>query len=173
MKKCLKCKSDFPIIYKIDGKNHNLSKRKFCLDCSPFKAHNTKNLVVYELIQTKKTCPKCKTEKPIEDFYRRRNDANCSVYCKVCTTDQTIERQRNLKQKSVEYLGGKCKNCGYDKYLGALDFHHIDPAQKSFSLGHNKLYSFDKIKSELDKCILLCANCHREFHGGIIELPPI
>ena len=172
MKTCLKCKSEFPIIYKFNGKRHNLSNRKFCLECSPFKNHNTKNLLVYELEQTKKICPKCKTEKPIEDFYRRRNDANCSVYCKLCTSIETTERQRGVKQKAVDYLGGKCSICNYDKYIGALEFHHINPAEKDFTIAELKLSSFERIKNELDKCLLVCANCHREIHGGKIEISP-
>lgn len=173
MKKCLKCNNEFPNWIKIDGKSRNISGRKFCLDCSPFMRHNTKNLLVYELNQTKKICPKCKIEKPIEDFYRRRNDANCSVYCKLCTTIATTGRQRAVKQKAVDYLGGKCSVCNYDKYTGALEFHHINPAEKDFSIAELKLSSFERIKSELDKCLLVCANCHREIHGGIIEISPI
>ena len=63
------------------------------------------------------------------------------------------------------YLGGVCRKCGYGKNITALEFHHIED-NKEFSLSsstHNK--SWDKIKSELDKCILLCANCHRDEHS--------
>lgn len=172
MKNCMKCNSEFPNWIKINGKSHNLNNRKFCLECSPFKSHNTKNLVLFELKQTKKICPKCKIEKPVEDFYRRRNDANCSTHCKLCTTISTRERQRGVKQKAVDYLGGKCSVCNYDKYIGALEFHHIDPLQKDFTIADLKLSSFERIKFELDKCLLVCANCHREIHGGKIVLPP-
>ena len=62
--------------------------------------------------------------------------------------------------------------CGYDRYLGALDFHHLDPNKKSFGLSKKGLtHSWEKIKSEIDKCILVCANCHRELHAGITQLP--
>ena len=65
----------------------------------------------------------------------------------------------------IEYKGGKCENCGYNKYEGALEFHHIDVSKKDFSISRAKLTSFsDDVKLELDKCRLLCANCHREEH---------
>jgi len=71
----------------------------------------------------------------------------------------------------VDYKGEKCQCCGYDKYIGALEFHHIDPNEKDFSLSHRGYcYSWDKVKKELDKCILVCSNCHREIHAGIIKV---
>lgn len=71
-------------------------------------------------------------------------------------------RQENRK-KIIEYKGGKCEKCGYNKCIEALDFHHIDPSQKEFNLCNTTL-SLNKLKIEADKCVLLCSNCHREFH---------
>ncbi len=77
------------------------------------------------------------------------------------------KKRRELKKDAVEYLGGKCKICGYNNYIGALEFHHIDPSQKDFSISTSgNTRAWVKIKKELDKCILLCANCHREVHGN-------
>ncbi len=78
------------------------------------------------------------------------------------------KRRRVLKQKSIEYKGGKCACCGYADHPGVLDFHHVDPSTKEFSIG-DKGYtrSWEKIKAELDKCILVCANCHREIELGV------
>lgn len=73
----------------------------------------------------------------------------------------------NNKLKAVEYKGGKCIKCGYDKCINALEFHHINPLEKDINLntrGLNRKKSFEKQKLELDKCILVCANCHREIH---------
>ena len=75
-------------------------------------------------------------------------------------------RKKN-KQKAVEYKGGKCQKCGYNKCLSALEFHHIDPNQKDFGPSSNMNMAWDKIKNEIDKCILVCANCHREIHEEI------
>jgi predicted transcriptional regulator len=117
---------------------------------------------------THKYCPMCQTTKPVVDFYNRRNKKGNSPYCKPCTNVQVIERQRNLKQLAIDYKGGCCEKCGYNKYNGALEFHHLDPTQKDFTIAHLKLTSFNEtIKKELDKCILVCANCHREIHGGL------
>lgn len=72
--------------------------------------------------------------------------------------------RKRLKEKLVEYKGGKCERCGYDKCITALEFHHIDPNEKEFSIGSKDVLSFEKCKKEVDKCMLLCANCHREIH---------
>jgi 5-methylcytosine-specific restriction endonuclease McrA len=72
---------------------------------------------------------------------------------------------QNLKRQMVEYKGGECVRCGYKKYFGALEFHHLNPSEKDFNPSSLKRYKFDdRIKNELDKCILVCSNCHREIH---------
>ena len=118
-----------------------------------------------------RNCPRCKQNKELNEFYNRRNKIGNSVYCKKCTTNQTIERQKALKKNAVKYKGGKCQNCGYNKCNSALEFHHVNPNEKDFSLSNVKLTSWSiKIKQELDKCILLCSNCHREEHVKISSL---
>lgn len=64
----------------------------------------------------------------------------------------------------------KCAVCGYDKCFAALDFHHLDPAKKEKGISYMRNYSEAKIKAEIDKCILLCANHHREFHCGVLDI---
>lgn len=61
-------------------------------------------------------------------------------------------------------MGGKCNNCGYDKCYGALDAHHIDHTTKSFTISGAHSRSWNIILEELDKCVLLCSNCHQEHH---------
>lgn len=81
------------------------------------------------------------------------------------------ERRRKLREMAREYKGSKCAICGYNKSQRALNFHHLDPKTKDFGLSARGLTrSWDKIKLEIDKCILLCANCHAEVHGGITEI---
>jgi predicted DNA-binding protein YlxM (UPF0122 family) len=71
-----------------------------------------------------------------------------------------------VKQKAVDYKGGKCEICGYSKSISALEFHHKNSNKKDFGIsGGTK--SFESIKNELDKCILVCANCHREIHANL------
>ena len=66
---------------------------------------------------------------------------------------------------AIEHAGGKCMKCGYNKYPEVLEFHHKDPSQKSFGIGQKGLTrSWQKVKAEIEKCNLLCANCHREEH---------
>jgi transcription elongation factor Elf1 len=69
-------------------------------------------------------------------------------------------------------LGGKCEICGYDKAIQAMDFHHIDPTTKSFAISAvTATKSYDTLLNELKKCMLLCANCHREVECGIVLVP--
>ena len=82
------------------------------------------------------------------------------------------KRRRRLKEMVIKHKGGKCVICGYKKYVGAFDLHHIDGKVKTFGLSTRGLTrSWEKIRAEADKCILVCANCHREIHGGITQLP--
>lgn len=78
--------------------------------------------------------------------------------------------RRRTKEKAVAYKGGKCVVCSYDRCISAMDFHHLDPKEKDFGLSQNMSKAWNKIEEELDKCVLLCANCHREVHEGIITL---
>lgn len=87
---------------------------------------------------------------------------------------EKVKRWRiRSKQKMVDAMGGKCQCCGYDKCNGALDFHHIDPAEKDFGFGAYRANpkSWSIVVEELRKCILLCKNCHTEVHAGQRELP--
>lgn len=92
-------------------------------------------------------------------------------YCSKCNKDNVLKRQKSLKQKCIDYSGGKCQICGYNKCNSALEFHHKDPSQKDMQFSKFGRTSWDKNKekiiTELNKCILLCANCHREVHANI------
>ena len=93
--------------------------------------------------------------------------------CQKCKNKYYVDKRRkDLKKQAIDYKGGICVCCGYQKSCWALDFHHIDPSKKDFGIsksGHTK--SWDRIKQELDKCILVCKNCHAEIHHGVRELP--
>lgn len=89
-------------------------------------------------------------------------------YIKEKLTPQASCAQKT-KLKAVEYKGGKCLICGYNKCVNALTFHHINPEEKSFGISGGTR-SFEKLKPELDKCVLLCHNCHAEVHAGLIDL---
>ena len=83
-----------------------------------------------------------------------------------------IARRRKIRRMAVDYGGGKCRICGYKKSIRALTFHHRNPSEKDFGLSERGLTrSWEKTRKELDKCILLCANCHAEVHDGLATLP--
>jgi hypothetical protein len=103
-----------------------------------------------------KICQKCK--RPLKS--NRRN------FCDACNV--ASQRLRN-KERLVEYKGGKCKVCGYNRCITNLVFHHLDPHEKEFGLA-SKLKSLESLKKEADKCVLLCANCHGEIHSGLITI---
>ena len=83
--------------------------------------------------------------------------------CRKCAVDGVQKRREKIKELSLEYKGGKCEKCGYSKSKRALSFHHIDPTQKEFTVSSSNK-SWDRVKNELDKCVLLCMNCHMELH---------
>lgn len=85
--------------------------------------------------------------------------------CTKCRSEAVQKRRDKVKRMAVEYKGGKCSTCGYDKCIAAMEFHHPN-ADKDFGiseLGYTR--AWEKIRAELDKCVMLCANCHREAHN--------
>ncbi len=92
--------------------------------------------------------------------------------CKRCRMERVAQRRRQIKRKLVEEAGGQCLLCGYDRCQQVLEFHHLDPALKQFQLSqHGATRSLARSRAEARKCILLCANCHREVEAGITALP--
>ncbi len=85
----------------------------------------------------------------------------------LCGSCRVARFRANIKAKALEYLGNKCSKCGYEKCKRALQFHHTDPSEKDFGISGSENRSWDKVKAELDKCILVCANCHMEIHEEI------
>jgi len=106
-------------------------------------------------------CSRCKRQ---YEYDKKRGHTR--TVCNSCTVSN---RRFILKEKSLEYKGGECERCGYCKSKRALTFHHIDPSQKEFGISGNHSRSWESIKEELDKCMLLCMNCHMEVHEEIDE----
>lgn len=88
-------------------------------------------------------------------------------------SDAVKKWRKSTKKRMVDSLGGECQICGYSKCLEALDIHHLDPSEKEFGFGaiRGNPTSWDKIVIEIRKCILLCRNCHAEFHSGVTAIP--
>jgi transposase len=101
--------------------------------------------------------------------FRRRTEGG--YRCAKCRAEAVVRRRRNIKRILVEEAGGSCAVCGYRKCVAALEFHHLVPAEKSFSLSHRGVArSLEKARAEASKCVLLCANCHSEVEAGLISL---
>ena len=130
-----------------------------------------------------KVCTTCNTEKPFSEFHvdrTSRTTGGVKSKCKVCCikkageynkihrvriSHKQSEKARERKLLAIEYLGGKCNICGQMPHPAAMDFHHKDPSQKEFTPGYIKNNSWKMLTKELDKCLLLCANCHRQLHS--------
>lgn len=91
--------------------------------------------------------------------------------CLRCRSEAVARRRRRLKEILVSEAGGRCSVCGYDRYIGALQFHHRDGAAKQFGVSERGLTrSLEAVRAEVAKCVLLCANCHSEAEAGIVNV---
>lgn len=88
--------------------------------------------------------------------------------CAICNNERMRIKHQELRAKAVAYGGGKCTRCGYDRCSAALDFHHLEPEHKDFTPSRGYKRNWEVLKRELDKCILVCSNCHREIHAGMV-----
>lgn len=113
-------------------------------------------------------CTHCNTIKPLSEFgYKNAAKTRQSFICRCCVNAKIRLRAKSLKLLCVSYKGGKCNICSYNRCLYALEFHHINQNEKEFEITGFKSTSLTaKLRNELDKCVLLCANCHREAHFG-------
>ena len=94
--------------------------------------------------------------------------------CKRCNSEAVAARRRRIKEILVAEAGGGCLLCGFDAYVGALQFHHREPAEKAFSLSRQGVTrSLSAARDEARKCVLLCANCHAMVEAGLLLLPPV
>jgi transposase-like protein len=91
--------------------------------------------------------------------------------CAQCRSAAVSARRRRMKRLLLQEAGGACVICGYDRCVASLHFHHLDPAQKSFSLGVTGVTrSLDAARAEARKCVVLCANCHGEVESGLADV---
>lgn len=99
------------------------------------------------------------------EFYGKRK-----IRCKACHKADTAGRFKRHKAQAVREFGSECVICGYSKNLAALEFHHTDPSKKDHDFIKMRHWVFDSKRSELEKCELVCANCHREIHCPELEV---
>ncbi len=138
-----------------------LKSRKRCKDCNlKFKQRAVKP----QKMNNKPNCSKCGVEKNHSNTFSPK-EGMWSPQCRQCLRAKGMKSETKLKQQCVDYKGGKCQVCGYKNCLAALDFHHLNPNEKDFTVARKKMnIANEEMKQELDKCVLICANCHREEH---------
>ena len=136
------------------------------------KLNERKQIIITD---NKKPCVQCKTLTPLQDFYKTRKDGKyLSHICKNCNNKNSTDRARQIKKMMVEYKGGSCERCTLhykDSHIAVFDFHHINPKEKDINYARIRYHGWDKIKTELDKCKLLCSNCHRITHAEMYIRP--
>lgn len=161
-KQCKTCGSKLENWIKIDNIWKNISSRINCLKCLPFKSlKKPKPQVKLD----HKLCTKCNVILPISSFSKRRGRVNGHTYCKKCQNTYNIDLWIKRKFKAINYKGDKCEHCGIaSKHYAIYDFHHTDRSKKEFEWDKLKKRSWSAIVQEIDKCKLLCANCHRIEH---------
>jgi 5-methylcytosine-specific restriction endonuclease McrA len=238
---CAACAAPFPAKAVIDGRVRSLYRRRFCIACSPFGAHNTSrrppgrispaeraedrrrrhNAITYRYQKTQRRglkaalvaerggrCEDCGYggSASLLEFHHRdparkefavsrgsvsrermlREAAKCDLLCANCHRRRharartalghpLVRRRRDTKLRAVTAAGGACRGCGEAVPVALFDFHHRDPSTKEFAIGADGiLRSWARVEAELAKCVLLCANCHREVHAGLRRLadPP-
>ena len=158
---CNLCNKNFSRRAVIDGKQRLMTKRKYCLECSPFGKRNTQKL------ETLPNLPEGCCKNCGKTFEYKRSKGHRKNFCSTC---EQAKRREKMKQACLDYKGSACKVCGYNRCISALSFHHLNPSEKDFNISaNNGCKSWDKMKKELDKCVLLCSNCHSEVHYGLID----
>lgn len=166
---CLHCEHPIPL-----RPRTKICRMRLVTFCSPAcRSQNTSRGKFHKLLAVG-TCDFCKADvEPSRKF--------CSVSCKRAmkramgrvsrsnTAPYRREKNQEIKRSAVEYKGGSCEGCGYDKCLRALHFHHRVPSKKEFAISSStdSTADWETIRRELDKCALLCANCHAEVHAGL------
>lgn len=116
-------------------------------------------------------CTDCKVEINASNGYKKAGTKGRFMSrCKKCFCDYCINRWRERKVKAIKDKGDKCHDCKQTYHFSVYDFHHLDPSKKDMAWDRAKMVSDERLKQELDKCILLCSNCHRLRHHGSIQL---
>lgn len=113
-----------------------------------------------------KKCTLCEQDLPITDFYTNGVTPKGTIkYKGRCKSCEMRYNKLQYKQKLIQIVGElKCSQCGYDKCIEALEFHHPDSSIKDKSISNIRSVSLVRLEKEISKCVLLCANCHREAH---------
>jgi Helix-turn-helix domain len=108
---------------------------------------------------------------PVHGLTRFRRRVDGGFRCSRCDAQAVSNHRRRAKRTLVDEAGGCCAVCGYDRHVAALQFHHLDPAEKAFALSaRGATISLARLRIEAGKCVVLCANCHAEVEAGAASL---
>lgn len=161
---CRYCNKEYAIFTYFEGKKIWRPNRRACFECAPYTPGRS-------IVQTKNTldgkrqCKTCEKLLPLSEFSPTDKLGGLSCYCRKCASKIKLRHSQKFKKHCVDYKGGECIRCGYKNCLAALEFHHRDPAEKEFTVAKlNTAILTESIKKELDKCDLVCSNCHKELH---------
>lgn len=136
------------------------------------KDSQSRNLIAIYLKEFRKTRSISKTSKNlnVSIYYLYAKLHFSKIFNKIFNNyksyshkDHNIALLWAKKISAIKYLGGECSSCG-NSNIFHLSFHHLDPTAKEDSIRHFLKRTWSKITAELDKCILLCRNCHQELH---------
>ena len=97
-------------------------------------------------------------------------DIEGNFRCRACRVAAVVERRRRVKRALIQEAGGRCQLCGYDRYQGALAFHHVDPQTKVMTIATGITLALETLRAETQKCVLLCHNCHAEVEAGLRQV---
>jgi len=153
--------------------NLNVSQTNLRYWMNKFDLKTNLNLFNKQVVSIgKKHCPRCCETKKISEFYTRKSTGRNDLggYCKSCSNKYHTNRVKEVKIKMIEYKGGCCEKCSLTlkkSHYSVFDFHHRDPREKDINFTKIKYQKWEVIKKEIDKCDLLCSNCHRLEHAKI------
>ena len=162
-KLCHKCSDAIPASVWLDGRKRNLQRRRYCLRCSPFASHNTREPLAPRRATSPASCSRCGRQmRPTQRKGR------------VCWGCRYGERSGRRMDRAYAIVGESCWRCGYTRGKAGrrvLDFHHVRRDDKSFPLDcrHVINLAWARVVLEIRKCVLLCANCHREVKTGLVN----
>lgn len=109
-------------------------------------------------------CNRCNKRLPKNEFYLRKDGCLAQKVCKECVREKERIKYHSYQEKLNEYKKNHpCMKCGCNKFY-LIDFHHINPSEKEYNISDNSHAKFETLLKEIEKCIPLCSNCHREFH---------
>jgi DNA-binding CsgD family transcriptional regulator len=150
-------------VYKLDNQSKSQSPTEY--EINEMKKYYLEVKSLKKVAKKFKCCYKT-VRKYINPIGKYSNSEEYEIKRKKNISINVVKWRQDKKIKLVEYKGGSCQICNYNKSIGALEFHHLDPNEKDFNIS-GKSYSYEKMKNEVDKCILVCSNCHIEIHEEI------